>query len=81
MKKTPYLANILLTGILGICCSTLLVILIFQPLAVLPRLTIPMLVAMTTVSLSLVFLLDPEQEDHPVVSGVLAALSFGCYPC
>ena len=80
MKKIPFLSNVILALVVGIFSMTMMLMGTLQPAVVLPRLDLPMLVALTALALALAFLLHPEQESPALYAGILGGLTFGLVP-
>ena len=80
MKNRNYTSNVVLSVVLGIFLLVCLLIRTFNPMAVLPKLDVPMVVAVSLVALLVSHYLAKATEACDVISLVLAALSFGLLP-
>lgn len=80
MKKRNYASNLALSVVLGIFLVICLLVRTFNPMAVLPRLDVPMVVALSLVALLAAHYLAKAQEACDAISLVLAAVSFGLLP-
>ena len=80
MKNRNYTSNVALPVVLGVFLLVCLLIRTFNPMAVLPRLDVPMVVAVSLVALLAAHYLAKTQEACDAVSLVLAALTFGLLP-
>ena len=80
MKNRNYTSNVALPVVLGVFLLVCLLIRTFNPMAVLPRLDVPVVVAVSLVALLAAHYLAKAQEACDAVSLVLAALTFGLLP-
>ena len=80
MKNRNYTSNVALPVVLGVFLLVCLLIRTFNPMAVLPRLDVPMVVAVSLVALLAAHYLAKAQEACDAISLVLAALTFGLLP-
>ena len=80
MKNRKYTSNVALPVVLGIFLLACVLIRTFNPMAVLPRLDVPMVVALSLVALLSAHYLAKAQEACDAVSLILAALTFGLLP-
>ena len=80
MKNRNYTSNVALPVVLGVFLLVCVLIRTFNPMAVLPKLDVPMVVALSLVALLAAHYLAKANEACDVISLVLAALSFGLLP-
>ena len=80
MKNKNYTSNVALPVVLGVFLLVCVLIRTFNPMAVLPKLDVPMVVALSLVALLAAHYLAKANEACDVISLVLAALSFGLLP-
>ena len=77
MKNRNYTSNVALPVVLGVFLLVCLLIRTFNPMAVLPRLDVPVVVAVSLVALLAAHYLAKAQVACGAVALVLAALAFG----
>ena len=80
MKNRNYTSNVALRVVLGVFLLICVLIRTFNPMAVLPKLDVPTVVALSLVALLAAHYLSKANEACDVISLVLAALSFGLLP-
>ena len=80
MKNRKYTSNVALPVILGVFQLACVLVRTFNPMAVLPRLDIPMVVALSLAALLVSHYLTHGREACDVVSFALAAVTFGLLP-
>lgn len=80
MKNRNYTSNVALSVVLGVFLLICVLIRTFNPMAVLPKLDVPTVVALSLVALLAAHYLAKANEACDVISLVLAALSFGLLP-
>ena len=80
MKNRKYTSNAALPVVLGIFLLTCLLVRTFNPMAVLPRLDIPMVVLLSLVSLLAAHYLTQGKEACDAISLALSAVTFGLLP-
>jgi hypothetical protein len=80
MKNRKYTSNLILPVVLGIFLLVCVLIRTFNPMAVLPKLDIPMVVALSLAALLVVHYLFTEHNGCDVIVLILAALTFGLLP-
>ena len=80
MKNKNYTSNVALPVVLGVFLLVCVLIRTFNPMAVLPKLDVPMVVALSLIALLAAHYLAKANEACDVISLVLAALSFGLLP-
>ena len=80
MKNRKYTSNVALPVVLGIFLLTCVLVRTFNPMAVLPRLDVPMVVALSLAALLSSHYLTHGREACDVFSLVLAGITFGLLP-
>lgn len=80
MKNRNYTSNVTLPLVLGIFLLVCLLVRTFNPMAVLPKLDVPMVVALSLAALLAAHYLAKAIEPCDALSLVLAALTFGLLP-
>lgn len=80
MKNRNYTSNVTLPLVLGIFLLVCLLVRTFNPMAVLPKLDVPMVVALSLAALLAAHYLAKAKEPCDALSLVLAALTFGVLP-
>ena len=80
MKNRYYTSNVALPVVLGIFLLVCVLVRTFNPMAVLPKLDVPMVVALSLAALLASHYLAKTWEACDAVSLVLAALTFGVLP-
>ena len=80
MTNRDYTSNVALSVVLGVFLLICVLIRTFNPMAVLPKLDVPTVVALSLVALLAAHYLAKANEACDVISLVLAALSFGLLP-
>ena len=80
MKNRNYTSNVALSVVLGVFLLICVLIRTFNPMAVLPKLDVPTVVALSLVALLAAHYLAKANEACDVISLVLAALTFGVLP-
>ena len=80
MKNRNYTSNVALPVVLGVFQLVCLLVRTFNPMAVLPRVDVPMVVLLSLAALLAAHYLTKGREACDVVSLVLAALTFGLLP-
>ena len=80
MKNRYYTSNVALPVVLGIFLLVCVLVRTFNPMAVLPKLDVPMVVALSLAALLASHYLAKTREACDAVSLVLAALTFGVLP-
>ena len=80
MKNRNYTSNVALSVVLGVFLLICVLIRTYNPMAVLPKLDVPTVVALSLVALLAAHYLAKANEACDVISLVLAALSFGLLP-
>ena len=80
MKNRNYTSNVALSVVLGVFLLICVLIRTFNPMAVLPKLDVPMAVALSLAALLAAHYLAKAKEACDIISLVLAALTFGVLP-
>lgn len=80
MNEKKYVSNIALAVVLGVFLAVCTLIRTFQPMAVLPKLDIPTVVALSLAALLAEYYLTPNKENTNVWSLIFAAATFGLLP-
>ena len=80
MKNRKYTSNLALPVVLGIFLLVCVFVRTLNPMAVLPKLDIPMVVALSLAALLAAHYLSSERDGCDVISLLLAALTFGLLP-
>lgn len=80
MKKNPFLLNFLLTGLLFIVMLIMMLIRVWNPAGVLPRLDIPGIALLSLVVLVVEHYLSPQAPRNYAAIALLSLLSFALLP-
>ena len=80
MKNRKYTSNVALPVFLGVFLLVCLLVRVFNPMAILPKLDVPMIVALSLAALLASHYLTHGREACNVVSFALAAVTFGLLP-
>lgn len=80
MKNRNYTSNAALPIVLGVFLLVSVLVRTFNPMAVLPKLDVPMAVALSLAALLAAHYLAKAKEACDIISLVLAALTFGVLP-
>ena len=80
MKENRYFRNIALTGVLGLSLAVCRVLAAVLPLAILPRLDIPNLMALFVLALLADHYFAAPGKGVDALTGVFAALTVGLLP-
>ena len=80
MKNRNYTSNVALSIVLGVFLLACVLVRTFNPMAVLPKLDVPMVVALSLAALLASHYLAKANEPCDVISLALAAVTFGLLP-
>lgn len=80
MKNRNYTSNVALSVVLGVFLLACVLVRTFNPMAVLPKLDVPMVVALSLAALLAAHYLAKANEPCDVISLVLAVVTFGLLP-
>lgn len=80
MNKKPFVLNILLVIVVAVTCAAGVLLRAFSPAAVLPRVSLPLLVLLSLVALVLERYLAPGSERRWAVIIPLGGATFGLLP-
>lgn len=80
MKKHPYFLNLLLTGVLFIVMLVMMLIRVWNPAGVLPRLDIPNMALLSLVVLVAEHYLSPKASRNYVSIAIFSFLTFALLP-
>ena len=80
MKKNPYFINVILGVVTGLVCLAGLITRAFFPAVILPRIDIPVFVAISAFSCAVAYYVNQGMRDDKIGSALLAGLTFSILP-